>query len=800
MKKYICIHGHFYQPPRENPWLQEIELQDSAWPYHDWNDRISAECYAPNTASRIQDDRQRILNIINNYSRISFNFGPTLLSWLEKHSPDVYQAVLEADRLSQKRFNGHGAAIAQVFSHMIMPLANTRDKHTQVIWGIRDFEHRFKRKPEGMWLAETAVDLATLEVLAEHGIKFTVLAPGQASRVRKIGGRNWRDVSGQRIDPKQAYLCNLPSGKSMALFFYDGPISQDIAFGGVLKSGENFANRLMGAFVHKQEEAQLVHIATDGETYGHHHAHGDMALAYCLYHIEQNKLAEVTIYPDFLEKYPPTHEVEIFENSSWSCAHGVGRWKEDCGCSFGAHPGWHQKWREPLRQAMDWLRDKLVELYDKEAPQLLRDPWAARNDYIKVLLDRSEENVRKFINDHQIRQLNSLEQVRARKLLEMQLHAMLMYTSCGWFFDDVSGLETVQIMLYAARTLQLARETAGWDLEPEYLALLAKAPSNVPEYGNAARVFEQLVRPSMLDFLRVGAHYAIASLFAERTEDIQLFAYTAQSELFDRLISGKKRLVMGRARLHSSITGEEALICFAMKHYGDQNVVGGVKFYREQEGCEIFAQELKQAFERGDMEAIVALIDKFFGRHSYSFQHLFKDEQRRIIDLIAAPSRAELEQTMRRVFDENRPIMEAMNELKVLLPRAFYATAKFVFNNDLRRVLLEEKDLDLDRLKKLVGEIQRWPVKLDKKTLGFAASRRVESLMEQLKAGPDDRDLMQKIADALKMFNQPPLQLPLEIWRAQNIYFELCRAGKARTDDSDRLFAEIGVQLRVKIG
>ncbi|MBN2058281.1 MAG: DUF3536 domain-containing protein [Candidatus Saganbacteria bacterium] len=800
MKKYICIHGHFYQPPRDNPWLQAIELQDSAWPYHDWNERITAECYAPNTASRIQDDQQRILNIINNYSRISFNFGPTLLSWLEKRSADVYQAILEADRLSQKRFNGHGAALAQVFSHMILPLANTRDKQTQVIWGIRDFEHRFRRKPEGMWLAETAVDLATLEVLAEHGIKFTVLAPGQASRVKKINGRNWRDVSGQRIDPKQPYLCNLPSGKSIVLFFYDGPISRDVAFGDVLKSGERFAHRLTEAFVHKQDEAQLVHIATDGETYGHHHAHGDMALAYCLYHLEKNKLAEVTIYPDFLEKYPPTHEVEIFENSSWSCAHGVGRWKEDCGCSSGSRPGWHQQWRKPLRQAMDWLRDKLIELYDKEAPQLLRDPWAARNDYIRVILDRSEENVQKFINEHQTRQLDQQEQVRARKLLEMQLHAMLMYTSCGWFFDDVSGIETVQIMLYAARALQLARETADWDLEPEYLDLLAKAPSNVPEYGNAARVYEQLARPSMLDFLRVGAHYAIASLFAERTEDIQLFAYTAQSELFKRQVSGRQRLAAGRARLRSSITGEEALVCFAMKHYGDQAVVGGVKFHQEQEDCEAFVQELKQAFTRGDRGATVALIDKFFGRHSYSFWHLFKDEQRRIIDLIAAPARSELELNMRKVFEENRLIMETMNGLKVVLPRAFYATAKFVFNNDLRKVLLEEKDLDLDRLKKLVWEVERWPVKLDKKTLGFAASRRVEGMMEQLKAAPTDPGLMQKVAEAVSMFNQPPLKLPLDLWRAQNIYFDLCRAGDERTGDSDRLFAEIGVQLRVKTG
>ncbi|HYE72224.1 MAG TPA: glycoside hydrolase, partial [Blastocatellia bacterium] len=322
MNRYVCIHGHFYQPPRENPWLEAIELQDSAYPYHDWNERITGECYAPNAASRLLDGEDRITEIVNNYARISFNFGPTLLTWMEKHAPETYQALLEADRESRKLFSGHGSAIAQVYNHIIMPLANERDKITQIIWGMRDFTARFGRQPEGMWLAETAVDIPTLELLAAHGIKFTILAARQAGRVRPVNSEHWVDVSNGRVDPKMPYLCRLPSGSTISLFLYDGPISQSIAFEGLLMNGEILANRLLGAFT-EQTQSQLVHIATDGETYGHHHRYGDMALAYCLRFLESHGLAKITIYGEYLEKFPPTHEVEILENTSWSCAHGI---------------------------------------------------------------------------------------------------------------------------------------------------------------------------------------------------------------------------------------------------------------------------------------------------------------------------------------------------------------------------------------------------------------------------------------------------------------------------------------------
>src|SRR5215210_63878 len=450
MQRYLCIHGHFYQPPRENPWLEAVEVQDSAYPYHDWNERVTAECYAPNAKSRILDGERRIESIVNNYAQISFNFGPTLLAWLEQKKPEVYRSILEADELSRQRFSGHGSALAQGYNHIILPLANTRDKRTQILWGLADFERRFGRPAEGMWLPETAVDLESLDLMAEAGVRFTVLEPHQA---------RWRDVEGVRIDSTQPYEVALPSGRRIAVFFYDGAISRAVAFEGLLESGERFADRLLSAVPAEPERDRLINIATDGETYGHHHRYGEMALSYALHHIEANGWAKLTNYGEYLELHPPDHEVEIVENTSWSCVHGVGRWREDCGCHTGGRPGSSQAWRAPLRRALDWLRDELAPRYEAAAGELFRDPWTARDGYAEVLFDRSPESVTAFLG----RQAagpppEGADRVRALRLLELQRHAMLMYTSCGWFFHDLAGIETVQVLRYAGRVVQLAEQ------------------------------------------------------------------------------------------------------------------------------------------------------------------------------------------------------------------------------------------------------------------------------------------------------------------------------------------------------
>src|SRR5512140_2164690 len=499
MNRYVCIHGHFYQPPRENPWLEAIEIQDSAFPYHDWNERIAAECYAANAVSRIWDTEGRIAQLVNNYASISFDFGPTVLLWMQKYATEAYEAILEADRQSLEKFSGHGNALAQAYNHMILPLANSRDKKTQIIWGIKDFEYRFGRKPEGMWLPETAVDLETLDIMAQHDIGFALLSPSQARKVRAVNSDKWQDVSGGRIDPGMAYRVSLPSGSTMNLFFYDGSISHALAFERLLNSGEAFAKRLMSAFPDGHSSPRLVHIATDGESYGHHHRGGDMALAHALHYIESNGLAQLTNYGGYLADHPPTHEVKIFENSSWSCAHGIERWRSDCGCNSGGHPGWNQAWRAPLRAALDWLRDTVTPAYERLAGQFLSDPWAARDDYIDIIVDRAPERVSAFLSRHATRPLNSEDELTVLNLMELQRHLMLMYTSCGWFFDDLSGIETVQVIQYAGRVLQLAGQLFQEDMATPFLDLLAQAHSNLPEHGSGRAIYELYVQAAMVD-------------------------------------------------------------------------------------------------------------------------------------------------------------------------------------------------------------------------------------------------------------------------------------------------------------
>jgi alpha-amylase/alpha-mannosidase (GH57 family) len=488
MNRYICIHGHFYQPPRENPWLDAISYQESAYPFHDWNERINAECYAPNTHARILDEKGVVSEWVNNYSKISFDFGPTLLSWMESKVPDTYQAVIEADRMSREKFSGHGSAMAQCFSHMIMPLANSRDKYTQVYWGIRDFEFRFKRFPEGMWLPETAVDLETLQIMADLGVGFTVLDPRQAGRIFSLDGVD-------ELDIYRPYRINLKAGSSINVFFYNGALSQSLAFENLLQDGKCFAEKLIN--IDKNDGPQLISVATDGETYGHHHKFGDMALAFALQYIDSHIGVHLTNYAEYLEKFPPQQEIEIIENTSWSCAHGVSRWKSHCGCETGGHPDWNQNWRAPLRDALDWLQAELDSIFIEFGKDLLKDPWEARNRYIDICINHCDRDT--FFTEQSLRRLERSEETVALKLLELQRNSMLMYTSCGWFFNDISGIETEQILLYAGKAIQLAEEVAEKILEPEFLKLLELAESNVPEKGNGALIYTNITKEATED-------------------------------------------------------------------------------------------------------------------------------------------------------------------------------------------------------------------------------------------------------------------------------------------------------------
>src|SRR5438105_8770686 len=800
MDRYICIHGHFYQPPRENAWLEFVELQDSAYPFHDWNERITAECYAPNGMSRILDGFQNIEKIANNYARISFNFGPTLLAWMADHEPESYQAILDADKESRERFSGHGSAIAQAYNHTILPLSNSRDKYTQILWGIRDFESRFGRKPEGMWLPEAAVDSLTLGLLAEQGIKFTVLAPRSAWRVRKLGGRKWKEVSGGGIDPSRAYLCRLAPGRSIALFFYDGPISQAVAFEGLLQQGEQFAARLASGFSGHRNWPQLVHIATDGETYGHHHAHGDMALAAALNHVESSGIARLTNYGEFLEKHPPTHEVQIAENSSWSCSHGVERWKADCGCNSGGRADWDQAWRAPLRRALDWLRDELGGRFEQRARELLRDPWVARDAYIEAVLDRSPESISQFLARHAQREIAEPEVVSALKLLEMQRHLMLMYTSCGWFFDEISGLESMKVLEYAGRALQLAREIfTDEDLEPRFIDLLADARSNVAEHADAAQLYRKFVQPAMIDLPKVGAHYAISCMYLPGEDRSRIFCYEIERRDYRRLRSGAAALDAGAMRVRSLITRETAELAFAVLHLGDHHVHAGIRRLTENESANGTA-ELIERFEKGDFGEALRLLEEKSPGERYSLRSLFRDQQRAIIERLLHTTLAESRQDYRRIYDKQAPHMRFVADMGVPQPPVFHITAEFVLNAELRQAL-RAPEPDLVRVALLLEAARRDQVRLDPAEAGHAMKNALERMMARLQYRSDLNQL-RALNAALELARLLPF--PVSLWSVQNRYFQMLSQGQleAPKDEAEvwqREFAALGERLKIRV-
>ena len=802
MERYVCIHGHFYQPPRENPWLEDIEVQDSAYPYHNWNERISAECYQPNSTSRILDHKGLIRDIVNNYANISFNFGPTLLDWLEKRKPDVYQAIIEADRESQEHFSGHGSAMAQAYNHMIMPLANTRDKHTQVIWGIKDFQRRFNRMPEGMWLPETAVDLETLKIMAEHGIIFTVLSPYQARRFQLTGSATWCEVCPEGIDSTRPYRLRLGHGCDINIFFYNGPISSAVAFEKLLSNGEHFAHRLLGGFEEANTGPQLVNIATDGETFGHHHRHGDMALAYALDYIRTNRLARITNYGEYLELHPPTHEVELKECTSWSCAHGVERWRNDCGCKTGMGHGANQAWRTPLRNSLNWLRNTLIPLYEKTARIYLKDPWAARNDYIRVVNDRSAENLQRFLNTHAVRPLEPAEIVKVLKLLETQRNAMLMFTSCGWFFDNLSGIETIQIIRYAGRLIQLAQELFRNKLEPLFLEVLSQAKGNGAAYNTGAQMYEHTVKKAMVNLNKVGAHYAISSLFETYDQQARIYCYLLESQDYRNLVAGKIRLIIGRVKVASEVTREAVTLFYAVLSFGEHNLSGGVREYENEQDYLDIAQELTNSFERADLSRAVGLLDKYFRGKLYSLKHLFRDQQRQILDRILASTLADIESEYRRIYQHHASLMRYLKDLGNPQPKGLQCATELVLNTGLRREL-EQEVPDLRAINSLIQEARTFNVKFDE-GLGYSLEKTLKRASIRLRANPTDLARVANLAALVDLTHMLPFEVDLGI--VQNIYYGLVKTvyreiRSQQEDEETRIWVEeftaLGEKLRM---
>ena len=807
-KRFVCIHGHFYQPPRENPWLETVETQDSAAPYHDWNERICAECYAPNGAARIVNSKNKIMRIVNNYARMSFNFGPTLLSWLRDYAPRTHRMIVDGESRSRQRFRGHSSALAQAYNHMILPLASPRDRVTQNRWGIADYKANFGSPPEGMWLPETAVNSASLEALAANGIRFTVLAPHQCKQFRPLNADGaWTPTPDATVDTTRPYLVRFASGSSIAIFFYNSSISHAIAFEGLLNSGENLAGRLKEMFK-DSTQPQLVNVATDGESYGHHHRHGEMALAYALRLLEQEKNVKLANYASFLAQFPPEFECEVVEDTSWSCVHGVERWRSNCGCNGGRVGGGSQAWRAPLREALDELRDALVPLTEQESGKLFKDVWAARDAYIQVVLNRADESTDRFFIAHQAHPLCETERIRALELMEMQRHTQLMYTSCGWFFDDIAGIETVQVIAYAARVLQLAQQVFGQQaapLEPAFLMHLAEAKSNDPTAGDGAQIYRKCVETMMLQLEQVAAHYAISSVFSSFADETDLYCFHVRRISYDIHTSGRGRLALGRIHVASMITGHQQSFSFAVLHFGDQNITAAVKLYGDADATafEAFAADAAGRVQRADFPGVIRIIDRFYGSAGYSLTSLFSDEQRRIVQLILNSTLWDIENSLTTIYQDHASLLHYLSQANLPKPPALTLAAGFAINAGLRRVL--EVDLvDLAQLRSFLSLAKADEVPLDTATLSYIADQRMKRAMVDLQISSGSLEVLERALALARTLMELPFELSL--WQAQNVWYEILRSSDhslTSLEDEDRprwekQFDELGECLTIE--
>ncbi len=815
-EKFLTIHGHFYQPPRENPWLEAIELQDSALPFHDWNERICKECYNPNSVSRIVDNKNQILDIVNNYQYMSFNFGPTLLSWMEEFAPLTYERIIKADIDSISEHSGHGNALAQVYNHMIMPLANAHDKETQVKWGIRDFEYRFGRKPEGIWLAETAVDDATLKVLVDNGIKFTILSPYQALKIRKTGDKEWQDVSWGNIDPARSYKYTLKgdSKKSIALFFYDGAISKSVAFDELLKDGNRFIKRLKEGVSETRNYPQLVNIATDGESYGHHTKFGDMALSYVLKIKAEDEGFKITNYAEYLDKYESDYEVDIKQASSWSCFHGVGRWKEDCGCSTGGHPGWNQKWREPLRNALDYLRDELAKVFEAEGPKYFNDnPWAIRNKYIDVILDRNYVTIRKFQKENFKPDLTEEQKVKGMELLEIQRQAMLMYTSCGWFFSEISGIETVQIMKYAARAMQLVARFTNEDFETHFKDILSQAKSNIAEFGTGKDIYERFVKPSVVTAKQIACLWAISSLYQDFEDEEDVYCYTVKRHSYQKVQKGSSNFLVGHIEISSKVTLQKADLMFALMQYAGGDFHCAIKeFSNDAEFNELQATLIK-TFALNPITEIIRTLDEKFGKEYFTLKDIFIEERKKILQILLKDQLEKFGNTYKEMYDQGKGSIYHMQNLGLEIPKEFKISAEYALSHRYNDLLAGSDGFVeapiVQQIKDINFEAKRMNITIDKTPSNKNFAKRIITNLNRLTKSFE----IQQADTIIELFEiVEKLDLQIDISEAQNIYYnkiyhrigDIIENNEKEPRDKDikfvKLLLNIGSKLNINVG
>jgi len=793
MTKYVCIHGHFYQPPREEPWLEEIEFQESAFPYHDWNERITAECYLPNVYAHRVDGDGFILEIVNNYKGINFNFGPTLLLWLKKHRPALLKKIVEADSQSCLIYNSHGNAIAQVYNHIIMPLANIRDKITQIKWGIEAFKYFFGRHPEGMWLAETAVDNETLSIMAKEGIKFTILAPRQADQVRPLIPQKpgthpiWCPVDEATLDITHPYRCYPSKDTAIDIFFYHGSLSQGVSFGGLLQNGDELARRLEAAFY--KDGPQLVSIATDGETYGHHWKFAEMALAYLIYYFSHHPQIKLTNFSYYLTQFPPEYEVRIKENTSWSCAHGVRRWEADCGCNTGAHPDWNQKWRKALRETLNWLRDEIELLFEKEGSRYFHDPWAARDDYIKIILDPSPEVKTAFWHIHGRPSLDTEDKIAALKLLEIQYYGQLMFTSCGWFFDDISGLEPRQNLRYAARVIQLAQDF-GLNLEEGFLWRIKEAKSNLPEYGDGAQIYRTFVKPYVYNFERLGVHFSFNHISDTPPSKTQFYNVEVEVKRHEPHQAGGHLLLFNHLIITHKRTEETKEMITAVLHLGGLDLIGAV-FPPEVDLC----KELEGLFADLSFYEIKDKLENL--PFHYGIQDIFFDDRRKLALSLVDDKLQGFQNTYASFYEENKSLMFALKGLHISLPPVFVTIAQNVLEEKIFQEYQKELTGQENNLRKFLNEA---------KTLGIEASpEKIKTLLEDfIKNNLEeilhtlDISRVEKIRHALSLYYQTCAP-HINLWVIQNIFWDILPRLRAYYKPLPDEIISLGRQLKFKL-
>ncbi|HTB21937.1 MAG TPA: DUF3536 domain-containing protein [bacterium] len=775
----LVIHGHFYQPPRENPWTEAVDPEPSAAPFHDWNERIYRECYRANDNARIMNFQGVVEDIVSNYRMLSFNMGATLLSWMERVHPLGYQRIIEADKESQSRLDGHGNAIAQAYNHSILPLCNQRDLRTQIRWGLEDFKHRFGRDPESMWLPETAVNHEVLHALIDAGMKYVILAPRQCARVRPLEGEEeaWRDVSDGSVDPGVAYLYRHRdgSGRGIALFFYDGPIAQAIAFENALERSQDLVAQFARS---KGGPDRLVHVATDGESYGHHSRWGDRVLAYALRKEAPQQGFSVTNYGAHLAAHPPLFEADIQagpdnEGTAWSCAHGVGRWIRDCGCHTGGEEGWNQAWRGPLRASLDHLRDSLAPEFERAAAEYLKDPWAAREDFIHLVLDPSAAAKTRFFEAHASRHLDPQEQERVLCLLDMQRQCMLMYTSCGWFFNDISGIETVQILKYAARALDYAAELGLRNVRASFLSHLKAAHSNVAGQGDGEAIFRHQVEPGRVGLERLAAHCAIMAL-AEGPSQGRLGGWTWDVSNFQRRVRGERSFASARVRLDGRITGRGYDASVVALHFGGMDFVCSVKPWQGEALHEAEAGKVDEAFQRGRVPVVVSSLRADHGGMEVGLDQVLPDGREHLSRKVFENLLRQVSEQTSAVYQENRDQIDLFQAAGFPLPPVLRAAAEYTLSLQFEAEIRSQKESKDPRAYEKAVALAREAASLGYK-IDATESRRIfgdmiTSAVRQAMESPDSTRLKQAL-ELLRLTNE--LGIKPEMERAQEI---ACRA------------------------